>query len=407
MIKTKNFSGELILRDRKRLLISVSSLGYAKAERYHQFWKYAANSGASTLFLADRSLEWYNNSETETVFATVDRIARDFDEVALIGDSMGGSGAILLSNYVRHAKRVLTFAPQFSVSRPFIDFDTRYLKRAAAIKHVYFDNYAYRSPDCDYFLLYGNTIWQDHIHRSMFETFGFKTLTVAGAPHPVAMHLAEKSPATLQSLISTLCDFTADYTEKSLSAILTEFQREKVRLRKLPITLKGERMPPPLPAPKPRAAACIHEVSLRKPSSQSSIGAYSVGKTIAEDAARANCGEIMRPYACHTTNQEDPWWSVNLEGATLLSHVEIYNRCEKESVRERADQLQIEIKRSAGSDWEVVYTKLTRTAIDDASGAPFVWIPDEEITASELRVKLIGKKSLHFRMVSVFGKPLP
>ena len=404
MIETKSYSGELVLRDPTRLLISISSFGYAPNERYHQFWKYAEATGASALFLADKSLRWYNCPETEEVFMQIARVARDFEHVSIIGDSMGGSGAILLSNYVSNASRVLTFAPQFSMALPFIEFDERYRKRAAEIEYLYFDNYGHKRTDCAYFLLYGDTVWQDQLHRAMFEAFGFKTITVPGAPHPIPRFIQNKSRDVLSALINALCDFTAAFDDERIAKILAPLGLEDLGFRRRHVggdpLLGRSAMASKRIAKNP----AVHEISLNKPSTQSSIGSYSVGTSVTEDASRGNSGEIWTPYAFHTANEEDPWWAVDLQGAHILSHVAIYNRIDNLRVRARADQLAIEIKATADSAWEPVYLKLTRQAIDDGEGKPFVWIADREIVATQLRIRLIGKKSLHLRKVSVFGQ---
>ncbi len=67
-------------------------------------------------------------------------------------------------------------------------------------------------------------------------------------------------------------------------------------------------------------------VAVNKPSTQSSISRWSIGRTINEDAKGGNDGQITDRYGFHTDHEENPWWLVDLMDVYLIHAIRIFNR---------------------------------------------------------------------------------
>jgi len=402
-IGTENYDAELVLRDPARLVISVSSLGYAGKPRYHQFWKAIEQTGASALFIADRKSAWYNHADTDAFLSRIGQLCQGFDHVGIMGDSMGGSGAILLSNHVPHADRVLAFAPQYSLGQPFINFDRRYSDRAARLPAIHYDNYAQTPIRGRCLLLYGNTVWQDQLHRTMFEAAGFKTLTVEDAPHAVAIHLRKmmrNGRSYLQDLIDRFADFDKRFSHEEIRTLLAPLVSGRAPLSSGLVMEEAEQRP----AVNAGARVPPGAIELTGTADQSSHSRWSRGRTAQQDAQLALASDAMaHPYAFHTAMEDNPWWSLSLTGKAAVRAIRLVNRTDSDQARMRADRLCIDTRPSSGSDWQVQFLGMSRGLWGGAGGDSFLWVPPEPVVASDVRIRLPQKTMLHMRKITVYG----
>lgn len=84
-----------------------------------------------SLFVSEVRASWYQSLSPRAVSALESLLPR---EVGLIGNSMGGSGALLLAHLLTGRKiRVLAFNPQFSVFRSWCPWEKRFRKQTRRV----------------------------------------------------------------------------------------------------------------------------------------------------------------------------------------------------------------------------------------------------------------------------------
>lgn len=87
----------------------------------------------------------------------------------------------------------------------------------------------------------------------------------------------------------------------------------------------------------------LENVALHKNATQSSISAWSIGKTPEADAADAVDGAIDGMYSFHTALEDQPWWRVDLGRTFSISEIRVFNRVEHEELARRANRIAIDI----------------------------------------------------------------
>jgi predicted SAM-dependent methyltransferase len=143
------------------------------------------------------------------------------------------------------------------------------------------------------------------------------------------------------------------------------------------------------------------ELARGKPALQSSVAEWSHESTPQADAARAVSGNFTAAYNCHTANENDPWWQVDLERLCRIREVRIHNRDSTPSVMARAGRLAIKLS-ADGRDWPVSF----RREDGEAAFATFTWRPAAPVNARFVRIELAGYNVLHLKQVEVFGEAL-
>ena len=109
-----------------------------------------------------------------------------------------------------------------------------------------------------------------------------------------------------------------------------------------------------------------HEVNvaLGKPSTQSSISRWSIGKTKEEDARGGNDGRITGRYGFHTNEEENPWWLVDLGRVYLIDQIRISNRHEQ-AYRLRHFSI---LGSTNGTDWALLHRKSDEIVFGERAG---------------------------------------
>jgi F5/8 type C domain len=109
-------------------------------------------------------------------------------------------------------------------------------------------------------------------------------------------------------------------------------------------------------------------LALNKSATQSSICAWSLGRTREEDARGGNNGTISGSYGFHTEKEQDPWWQVDLEEVFEVQEIRVYNRLDNTAGRLRHFSL---LRSLNGADWEIFLQKTDDSIFDTE---PFVWL---------------------------------
>jgi hypothetical protein len=92
----------------------------------------ALDQGFANLVLSSAANDWFLNDDLPALRAALAAIVPDFSEVRAIGFSMGGYGALLLSDTLRLDFATL-WAPQVSIRPRMAPFETRFRREAQAV----------------------------------------------------------------------------------------------------------------------------------------------------------------------------------------------------------------------------------------------------------------------------------
>ena len=138
-------------------------------------------------------------------------------------------------------------------------------------------------------------------------------------------------------------------------------------------------------------------VALGKACAQSSAG------ELGETADAAVSGAIGAAASFATTEEDAPWWQVDLGRPHAIDAVLIFNRLDGDAHR----SANIQIWLSDGEDvWRHAYRKDDGAAFGGVDGRPLVWRPPEPAIARLVRISLIGHALLHLNQVEICGAPI-
>lgn len=151
----------------------------------------------------------------------------------------------------------------------------------------------------------------------------------------------------------------------------------------------------------------LPNLALGKLATQSSVSEWSRGATPEKDAGNAVNGQPSQDYGCHTDNDPNPWWMVDLASTARVSFIRIFNRdFIPDWMQRRASPLLVE----ASVDGKV-WTLLLRTEQGHlfggySGGAPLVWSSSEPVEARFVRISILRKEYLHLAEVEIYGTAL-
>jgi len=128
------------------------------------------------------------------------------------------------------------------------------------------------------------------------------------------------------------------------------------------------------------------DLALGKPWKASSTLARSASCT----SPAQECGQLLGMFF-HTEEEKDPWWEIDLEGARLLSRVEVENR--SDCCADRAKPLTIEVS-SDHQVWQTVAQEDEEFATWNAQFPP--------VTARWVRIRALKTTFLHLKRVRIY-----
>ncbi|WP_321505120.1 hypothetical protein [Breoghania sp.] len=187
---------------RKTLFVAFTGILHGiMGDRPGEFIKSTNNNGEFTsIYISDLSTSWYND---EVIHESIVRTIRDIqskyeiEETILLGNSMGGYGALLFSSEV-NASLVISIVPQFSVDPSIIPFDKRWSVYQQKISKYRSGNLNdHISSRCRYFVLGAGEDPIDMQHISMIKNGINITTFIVKAKHDLAAKL--KNSGSLRS----------------------------------------------------------------------------------------------------------------------------------------------------------------------------------------------------------------
>ncbi|MCP1202025.1 discoidin domain-containing protein [Acetobacter oryzoeni] len=166
-----------------------------------------------------------------------------------------------------------------------------------------------------------------------------------------------------------------------------------------PIPVDQNRLPQPLPKGM--------LVSEGKQATQSSICAWSKGRTCAEDATNALSGTPTGLFSCHTEQEQNPWWMADLESIYDISEIRVFNRIFPNSsdheVLKRLSTLQISVSED-GKIFKTIYLHQSDYLIGGLDGKPLIFSPKTATKARFVKLSLNDFQCLHLDKVYIYKK---
>jgi SAM-dependent methyltransferase len=142
-------------------------------------------------------------------------------------------------------------------------------------------------------------------------------------------------------------------------------------------------------------------LALGKRATQSSVSRWSWGETPEEDAAGACNGNITGYYSFHTSEEDEPWWMVDLGMIESVSEVVVYNRIDGGAPTAKAVGIMIAVS-CDGVGWHTVYVGEDRRPFGGADGHP-LWVSFKQpMSAKYVRLSLPGRTMLHLDEVEIY-----
>ncbi len=144
------------------------------------------------------------------------------------------------------------------------------------------------------------------------------------------------------------------------------------------------------------------DIALGKPALSSSVSAWSRHPDPARDAGVANGATLPDDFAFHTDLEDRPWWIVDLTEEYVVDAVEIVNRA---AIPDKFRQFTIESSRD-GQGWHTRLTKWTLEPVSADPAQPWRLDLSDPFVARFVRIRLLGRDTLHLRRVRIFGRAI-
>ncbi|QEW23931.1 Alpha/beta hydrolase family protein (plasmid) [Marinibacterium anthonyi] len=202
--------------------ISFSGVGRAgRKENKPEFVKSFEHLRAPGLFVADKKRRWWNHGLIDVIANRVNGyIHNRYRKVVLIGNSMGGTGALLLSPHIENVAAVIAFAPQATV-KPDIIEEKRWKKEIKGISDWTAPALTTAQPssgrEIKIKIFFGAECDKDVVHMEHLKK-AFPTAdmhVIQGADHSVARHL--RMTGALETYLSSALNLVKLEEGKTMS----------------------------------------------------------------------------------------------------------------------------------------------------------------------------------------------
>jgi hypothetical protein len=144
-------------------------------------------------------------------------------------------------------------------------------------------------------------------------------------------------------------------------------------------------------------------IALRGKATQSSV--YPINEGYHREADGAISGRLTGHYQCHTKQEDQPWWQVELPGLSAIYEIRVFNRCDNAEAQKRMSRLRI-LCSNDGIAWETLAERNETQPVGGLRGRPYRWLVEQQKSARFVRIQLPAVTFLHLDQVEVFGEPL-
>lgn len=144
----------------------------------------------------------------------------------------------------------------------------------------------------------------------------------------------------------------------------------------------------------PAQATAQENLALGKPTSQSSVGVWSMFDDPAVESQGA-VNATRTGWGFHTDEEENPWWQVDLGQPSTIDEIRVYNRTDGSQSRARTVRVLLS---GDGSNWQEIYAH-------DGTTFDRLTIPANGTQARFVRLQLNEREWFHLAEVEVIGVP--
>jgi hypothetical protein len=171
------------------------------------------------IYIRSNKSNWFQHDEVMELAISIRRYVGEHTDLTLYGASMGAYAALLLSGLLK-PKRIFAIAPQFSIDRTIVPWETRWSKSANRIKKFKF-NLNEHIDDSSKKLIFFDNMSMDKSHVSLLPVDkNWSLIRLPYASHQVLRYLRETG--CLPLLVDCLIDQTSDVSEIELQARLNK-----------------------------------------------------------------------------------------------------------------------------------------------------------------------------------------
>lgn len=196
--------------DSNTAILAFCGIGLGVGGIQIEEFRASLGSMASVYFIADLKRSWWNDGRIETCMAAAIEHARSRDprvSFSAIGNSMGGSGAILAASLYPEIRRCLAFVPQADVQPA--SAETRWKKYRKRIGRHRWSNFLLPSAGAETLIVFGASDDLDSCNQ--FRAAGFQVEVVADSGHGVASHLRDAEPERYWDMIRVVAMVNAPH----------------------------------------------------------------------------------------------------------------------------------------------------------------------------------------------------
>jgi hypothetical protein len=145
-------------------------------------------------------------------------------------------------------------------------------------------------------------------------------------------------------------------------------------------------------------------IALGKPATQSSVSQWSRGATVEDDAAGVVGGTFTGNHNCHTSEEDGPWWQVDLLAVHNVRQIQVFNRVDTDIFRRRAGLFALETS-TDGANWVLVHQTEVPLVFGGVDGQPLIWSSQAARPARYVRFRLLTRTLLHIDAVEIYEEP--
>ena len=388
---------DVFYTDRKSTNVTVvfSSAGaLALAEPVEEFKKTIEKFDSSYVFVWSKNLDWYNNSLSSRTLKDVSLFCQKFEKIYAIGESLGGSGALLFSKYCSNLFRILAFSPQYSALPEFCKWQGPLTPLDGVFSAFMFSDYAPESARSKSVLIYPTTSYEDNLHAKFFKGDGFNVVFVDSCHHDMARSLKKDYDRNyLHTVLFSMYSESFDFTNKSYNFLLSEIIEKNKKTFSRWIGNKTFLFSSYIDMPDSNSV-----IDRDFKCSQSSVCEYSHSKNNQEEATRAILQPLGMGPAFHTNKELNPWWTIEFDNIEIINSIVIFNRCDNESWARRFTKFYVSISYD-GLSWKEIYRKENTEVVGGEYGEPIKI--DKEIKCKIIKITLIGYNYLHLSKIVI------
>ena len=151
-------------------------------------------------FIVDKKNSWWNNGN---IFYALDLIFNEFNQeenycFSVIGNSMGGSGALLACNYYEELTRGIAVVPQADIKYP-NTYENRWQEWRSSINFFRFQHYALKPCNAELCVFFGSDA--DTYQKSLFKSEGIPITEIPVCDHNVIRYFKNQYRHIYKKLI--------------------------------------------------------------------------------------------------------------------------------------------------------------------------------------------------------------